>query len=362
MDSQVNHGLLRIARQRMGLSQGEAAARLNMQQVTLSRYENAISVPTEEFVELAAAVYEFPKSFFYQADPVMGGPVSVHAMWRKKQSVTRKELDEIIAELNIRILHVRRMLEAVEFIPQVTIPRLDPDKYDEDFERIAAIVRAHWLIPPGPFHDLTGVVERAGAIIIQSSLGGSAVSGITISVPGLLPIIMLNIEQPSDRARFTLAHEVGHLVMHRFPNPDMEKQANAFARALLMPANEISEAFHGRVDFRNLAALKPEWKVSMQALLYRAQSLGIVKKPQATYLWQQFNVHRMKTREPAQLDFPAETPGVIPRMIKIHLETFGYSLSDFAKILHLHTHQLDKFYDLRALDKPQAGVRLRVVQ
>ena len=347
MASFVNSGLLRIARQARGLSQGEAAAKLKIPQVTLSRYENAISSPTDEFLDRAALNYDFPVSFFEQADPVLGPPVSVHPMWRKKQSVTAREMDAIIAEFNIRILNIRRMLEGVEFTPQSTIPQMDIEEYEEDTERIAAMVRGHWLVPQGPLQDLTGLIERAGAIIIYSPLGGSSVSGVTMSAPGLRPIIMLNREQPSDRARFTLAHELAHLVMHRFPSPQMEKQANSFASAFLMPANEIRAAFRGRIDLKRLAALKPEWKVSMQALLYRAQSLGLIGHSQAVYLWRQFSIHRIKLREPAELDFPMETPGVLSRMIKLHLETFGYSMPDFARMLHLHTHQLNQFYDLR---------------
>jgi len=124
--------------------------------------------------------------------------------------------------------------------------------------RGAAVVRAHWLIPNGPLPNLTAAVERAGAVVVHSPLNGSAVSGITISVPGLLPIVLLNSEQPADRMRFTLAHEIGHLVMHRFPNPDMERQASDFASALLMPATEIKHALSARLDLRRLAALKPE--------------------------------------------------------------------------------------------------------
>jgi Zn-dependent peptidase ImmA (M78 family) len=359
----VNSGLLRIARQAKGFSQGEAAAKLNVPQVTLSRYENAISSPTDEFLNRVAVIYDLPTSFFEQTDTVLGAPVSVHPMWRKKQSVTAREMDAIIAEFNIRIIHIRRMLEGVEFTPQSTIPKLDIEEYEEDTERIAAMVRAHWLAPQGPLQDLTGLIERAGVIIIHSPLGGSSVSGVTMSAPGLLPIIILNIDQPSDRARFTLAHELGHLVMHRFPTPQMEKQADSFASALLMPANDIRTAFSGRVDLKRLAAMKPEWKVSMQALLYRAQSLGLIGHSQATYLWRQFSIHRIKLREPAELDFPMETPGVLSRMLKLHLETFGYSMPDFARMLHLHTHQLNKFYDISDVgNKSQAGPNLRLAQ
>ncbi|MCI1279949.1 MAG: XRE family transcriptional regulator [Nitrospira sp.] len=355
----VNSGLLRIARQDAGLSQGEAAERLGIPQVMLSRYENAIAIPSNNILERASNAYDVPTSFFEQTDTVLGAPVSVHPMWRKKQSITIKEMDAIIAEMNIRILQLRRMLNGVEFVPQATMPTFDAEEYGDNPERIASMVRGHWMIPRGPLQNLTEMVERAGAIVIHSPMDGSSVSGVTMAVPGLLPIILLNSEQPSDRARFTLAHELAHLVMHRFPNPSMEQQANTFASALLMPADDIRSAFmSGRIDLMRLAALKPEWKVSMQALLYRAQSLGFVTIKQAGYLWRQFNVHRIKLQEPPELNFPMETPGVLTRMIKLHLETFGYSIPEFAQMLHFYPHRLKSLYHLNDHYRPQQGVGL----
>jgi Zn-dependent peptidase ImmA (M78 family) len=90
--------------------------------------------------------------------------------------------------------------------------------------------------------------------------------------------------------RFTLAHELGHLVMHRFPTENMETEANEFASTLLMPSADMRSAFLGRrVTLELLAALKPEWKVAMQALLMRATSLKCVSPNQARYLWQQIS-------------------------------------------------------------------------
>jgi len=80
----VNSGLLRIARQDAGLSQGEAAERLGIPQVMLSRYENAIAIPSNNILERASNAYDVPTSFFEQTDTVLGAPVSVHPMWRKK--------------------------------------------------------------------------------------------------------------------------------------------------------------------------------------------------------------------------------------------------------------------------------------
>lgn len=361
MANHVNSGLLRIARLRNGVSQGEAAARLGVPQVTLSRYENGVTVPGDDFIIRAAMVYGLPSSFFRQPDPVFGAPVSVHPMWRKKSDVTVRELDRIVAEINIRIMHIRRMLESVEYTPHANIPKLDPEDYGGDINQIAGIVRSHWLLPSGPVENLTAVAEKAGAVVVLSALGGATVSGVTVSVPGLLPIILLNEEQPGDRLRFTLAHEIGHLVMHRFPNPTMETEANDFASALLLPEADVTIALRGKLDLRRLAALKPEWRVSMQALLYRAQSLGLIEKEKAAWLWRQFAMSRMRLREPPELDFPPEKPAVVSRMVRFHLDTFGYSTSEFAELLHVHEHQLSEFYDLTAHPVVQ-GMRLRLVR
>ena len=78
-------------------------------------------------------------------------------------------------------------------------------------------------------------------------------------------------------------------------------------------------------------------------------------------MWRQFNIGRMRMREPAELDFPAEQPGVVARMVRLHLDTFGYVAAEFAKLLHIHEKQLGEFYDLTA--KPTiSGLRLRVVR
>jgi plasmid maintenance system antidote protein VapI len=48
-------------------------------------------------------------------------------------------------------------------------------------------------------------------------------------------------------------------------------------------------------------------------------------------------------------------------MVRLHLETFGYSMADLAKILHIHEKQLAEFYDLKST-AAVPGLRLRVVR
>ncbi|HML29737.1 MAG TPA: XRE family transcriptional regulator [Hyphomicrobium sp.] len=354
--------MLRLARQRKGFTQRYASERLGIVQPVLSRYENGISDPDDALLLKAAQVYEVPAEFFQIKETVYGPPVSVHPMTRAKADVTGRELDMVTAELNVRVMQIRRFLEGVDFDPSRSLPFLDVEENGSP-ERIAGIVRAHWGIGSGPLKNLTGYVESAGIIVGMSDFSGSSISGITFKVPGQPPLVLLNKNHPSDRLRFTLAHELGHIVMHRFPTPAMEDEANHFASALLMPERDIRAAFAGRkITLQVLASLKPEWKVAMQALLVRVKSLNIIDNNQARYLWQQISARGWRLREPPELDFPQEDPSVLRSMIKAHLSVLGYSLAELSKIVPLREEDFVSMYGLD-VDAPakRATPKLRIV-
>jgi plasmid maintenance system antidote protein VapI len=70
---------------------------------------------------------------------------------------------------------------------------------------------------------------------------------------------------------------------------------------------------------------------------------------------------KMRLREPPELDFPVEEAAIISRMLRLHLDTFGYSANDLARLLHVYERQLNEFYDLSAKPTVQ-GMRLRLVR
>lgn len=352
--------MLRLARQRLGFTQKLAAERLGIVQPVLSRLENGISEADDALLGRASDVYRVPAGFFHVREAVFGPPVSVHAMLRGKADVTSREVDAITAELNIRVMQLRRFLEAVDFEPTADVPVMDVEQYGTA-ERIAETVRRHWQVPSGPIRNLMRLVEKAGVIVATSEFGGAAVSGVTFRVPGRPPLILLNANHPGDRLRFTLAHELGHLVMHRFPTPDMEQEANEFASALLMPAADVRPAFNGRrVTIELLASLKPEWKVSMQSLLMRASSVGAITSNQSRYLWQQISARGWKLREPAGLEIAPERASVLDSIIRTHLDALGYSVSELSSLIPLHEEEFISMYGAAA--DPDTRPKLRIVR
>lgn len=346
MQREFNTGLLRMARQARGWSQAELSRQSGVSQANLSKLENGLIGSTEDVVGRVAKALRFPESFFFQDHRLIGLPISVHPMYRKRASVGQKAIDRLEAELNIRLMHLRRLLVAAEFEPELPLPRMDPDDFGGDPERIAELVRRTWLVPSGPLYDLIGWIERAGCIVILCDFAALSVDGITVQAPDTPPCIFLNRNQPADRQRFTLAHEIGHIVMHRVPSPDMEDEANAFASALLMPAREIRQKLGGRLTLQRLAALKPVWRVSMNALLYRAKTVGAITSSQSGYLWRQMSSMGYRKVEPPELDFAPEEVGVLPEVIRIHLEDLGYGIEDLCTILHSEEGDLRRMHPL----------------
>lgn len=356
--------MLRLARQRRGVRQNEAAKKLGVTPTDLSRIENDAKEPSVDLLEKAAVAFGVPIDFFALTDRIYGAPVSVHPMWRKKADVTAGELDAVIAELNVRIMHLRRLLQSTDINSVRTIPQLDIEQYGSP-EKIAGVLRAHWMLPAGPISNLTQILEEAGIVIVHSRLGGSSISGVTFRVPGLPPLIVLNSDQPADRMRFTMSHELAHIVMHQFPTPTMEKEANEFASCFLVPTKDVAPHFGpGRVDLPKLAALKRIWKVSMASLVFAADRAGKLTTSQKNYLWQQFSMAGIRTSEPPELDFPPEQPTIVPSLLRIHIENLGYSIGELAKILTMSEAELPEFYDMVELlgTTPNRPTGLRVVK
>ena len=112
-------------------------------------------------------------------------------------------------------------------------------------------------------------------------------------------VIGVNSTHAPTRQRFTIAHELGHLVMHKGQpvfvdrlvrmnlrdgsSSDEEVDANAFAASLLMPRNLILQAINRifeqtpRIGPGDLAdELAGVFRVSPEAMRYRLENLGIV--------------------------------------------------------------------------------------
>lgn len=329
-----NPDLLKVARQAAGKSQAALASSLEITQAAISKMEAGLLQPSAEVLARLAEQLDVPQSFFFEQDRVVGLPVSVQ--YRKRASVGQRATEQVEAAVNLRLFQLRRLLRSVDVTRELELPCVDPDEAPGgSAASVAILLRRMWLVPRGPIRNLTDYVERAGVVVIPCDFQALGVDGLTYSVNGLPTCVFLNSQMPGDRQRFTLAHELGHVVMHRLPNAEMERQADEFAAELLMPAADIRSAFATGVSLVRLAELKQIWRVSMGALLVRAKSLGVLSEEGSTHLWKQMSRAGYRTAEPESLAVVPETPRVFDDIVKTHLGHLGFSVGDLAEALHM---------------------------
>lgn len=359
MSEVFNPSLLLLARQYRERSQSEVARAAGLNQGHYSRIENGLlpEGPSAENVERIANALSFPPTFFFQSEKVAGLPLSVHPMHRKKQSVSDRTLKRVHAELNFRLMHVRKLLSAVETETVLPLPWIDVDEGGGPRE-IAKTLRTAWMIPQGPVHSLTEYIERAGILVVWCDFN-APIDGVTMRVQGLPACIFLNKSAPADRMRFSLAHELGHIIMHRVPTDTIEDEANTFAAEFLVPEKELRrDLIGGKLTLERLARLKARWRVSMQFILFQAQEIGCLASYQSQYLWKKISRLGWRTREPAETDFPHEEPSLFPRVLNLHLDELGYGLNELAELFRFNSNDLRGMYGIQQVTEEKRFLRL----
>jgi Zn-dependent peptidase ImmA (M78 family)/transcriptional regulator with XRE-family HTH domain len=355
----INPEMLTIARESRGFTQAELSARAQVTQGQISKIESGAAQPSAEVLSALAHALAYPESFFRQNGRMYGPSIS-EFFHRKKASVSVRALDKIHAQINIRRLQIGHLLRSWEL--EEKMPRFDVEDFGGDPEEVARAVRAQWGLPRGPVKDVVGVIEDAGGVVIRLRFDTNLVDAVSWWVPGGPPLFIVNDTLPADRERLSLVHELGHVVMHDSIRPDMEGEANRFAAAFLMPAEDIrSQLDH--VSMHSLAGLKGHWRVSMQALLKRAEDLGLITAGQARYHWIQMGRAGYRTREPAELDFPKEEPSTLQDLVDVHCDELGYTLGDLSQLLHWEPREVVQNYQVKSSAfAPEDKPRLRVMK
>lgn len=351
---EYNYKMIVLARESRGLGQQELAEMIGTNAGNLSRIEKGTQTIMQDMIEKICKALDYPLHFFKQEKEAMD---LTSSYYRKKMQLPKKELLKAEAQMNIYGFNIEKLLESVELL-EPNYPRFDLEKEGTP-EQAAQYVRQFWEVSEGRIENLVDLLEDNGILVVNMDFEGASIDGLSIITANNNPIIFINRAIPADRYRLTLAHEFGHLVLHIgkevSPERDTEKEAFLFGAELLMPGKEIKEQLYD-LDIEKLKTLKPLWKISMGALIKRAQVLGTITDNQYQYLWKQMTKLGYKKREPEELDFPREQPTLLKEMIDKHIEDPSLEYSEAELAMHLCLN-LDEFKE-KFLNK----TRLRIIR
>ncbi|MGW3931128.1 helix-turn-helix domain-containing protein [Streptomyces microflavus] len=335
---------LRTLRMLMGLTQKELESIAGVTQSMISGIERGDKTASEETLQAVASATGTPYNFFL-VDPDDLPTDTLH--FRRKASAPAKEVDRVKATAR-EAYRVASQLIAETRMRHLPLPRAEGEIDDVSIETLAAETRdALGVARDGILKHVIRTCERAGIPVVPLVLVDAAGeqedvaighSGVSCWRGAVDPqLIAYFATDAGDRQRFTVAHELGHLVLHPARRAISAKQAEAeahrFAGAFLIPEDQAREALSGNFTLRNLAVLKSNWGISMQALIERAFGLSLIDSTRRSSLYRQMGTNQWRSREPVTVH--PERPALM-RMMMTRRFGASPSLRQAAEELGLH--------------------------
>jgi Zn-dependent peptidase ImmA (M78 family) len=343
---------LKTARVASGLSLRDLEASIGNRVTAqaIGKYERNESMPSSGVLIALAAALGVSEDYLLSPDELVLKGVE----FRKKEIASKREE----AFVEGRTLHLLERYLAVEDALGLASVVWDrpreapyPVRAVTDAENAARALRTHWGLGIDAIPSMVELLEERGIKVLSIELGD--IDGLTANVRRKngesVPVIVVKKSAWAERKRFTLAHELGHMVMD-VPPAITEKAAHHFAGAFLMPA----EALWGEIGKRRtsislgeLLHLKQLFGASFQCIAYRCRDLQIIGEPTFRSLFKIFAQRGWRSPpylEPGAIDPKEEEPKRLKRLCFRALaegvvgearaaELIGVSVRDLARLM-----------------------------
>lgn len=347
---------IRQARISRSMSILELANRLEVSKQAVSQYELGKIEPSKAILNLISNVLKYPVSYFYKTMPPEETADSAVFF---RSGKTTKVKSYRAAKEKIKVFNeISAYLEKFIDFPVINFPKMEWLDAEEslDFEKIeetALILREHWGLGVNPINNLIGTIEKNGITVSRMDLELSKIEGFSIW-HNSRPLIFLCEDKDSNvRIRFSAAHELGHLILHAdtFTDDDtriknlherLEVEANVFAGAFLLPKETFSkDIYSSSID--HFIRLKSKWKVSISAMIYRCETLGLLSSNQIKYLKNQMTIRGYWRQEPLDSTLQIEKPVAYKQAVNILLENNIITSHDFIEETGIYSNELEKY-------------------
>lgn len=341
---------IRQARLAAGLTLTALGDLIGVSHTAVQKYEKGLLVPSSSILLKIARACKVCTEYFFRTHHIQ----LLKPEFRKLSTFGKKAQEALLFKVTAMMEQRIELLNAFPRPPftPFQIPKglkKDIQSFDE-LEDLANQVRTIWQLGLNPIADLTDTLEGLGLFVLVVEEDNPKFSGLTATVRteggAEYPIIVVSSLWPGDRQRFTLAHELGHLLLQNrlSPHLDEEKACDCFAGAFLAPKVAIEQALGKKrqaLEWNELYVLKQELGLSMLGCLIRAKQCHIIAEPTYLKMMKVFSMQGWRKEEPGEA-LPVETPNLFLQLVYRALAEQHISESKAAELLGIPLMQLHR--------------------
>ncbi|TCD53745.1 ImmA/IrrE family metallo-endopeptidase [Alloscardovia theropitheci] len=280
---------------------------------TLSKILNRQKEAPDSLFERVSDNSGYPLEFFQRDTSI---PPAYELTYRHTSRTTIQELNAIAAEYSLlsdvadTLAGKMNIKSKAGWIDQIA-PKTESITH-ADIERLASLARQYMNLPAhGAVSNVTRALERCGIVVAplhaltpddaDTKLSSDGVTH-PLSNDELLSIGFKEDSNAGDRDRFTKAHELGHLILHKYRRlerySEMEREAHAFAGAFLMPEDDAKTLINPNIMLSDFLQLKASWGISIAALISRGYDMNILSRDRWRSLYMQLSARGWRKTEP----------------------------------------------------------------
>ncbi|SFM05238.1 helix-turn-helix domain-containing protein [Halanaerobium salsuginis] len=308
----------------------ELADKIGVTKQAVSQYEKGVISPKPEVLFKLISTLNFPMDFFKEEDLV--NSKIENTFFRALLSTKNLDLatQEVKPEIIVRIYDF--LSNYLDF-PKLDLPDLKNIE-TKDIEDVAGMLRSYWKLNENPISNMVSLLEKKGVIVSSLATDSHKIDAFTqiqtIADMQYYCVVLGNDKQSMVRRAFDAAHELGHIILHnKLVNikdlskeefKKIEKEANQFAAAFLLPRNAFYADLINPTNLDSYLKLKKKWKVSIAAMVMRAKQLGRISSKQYQNLMKQISYRKWRRNEPYDDIWKVQRPQLFKKAIEILIE------------------------------------------
>ena len=290
---------IKQARILQAMSLQDLADRIGVSKQMISKYEKGDSIPPSKMLIKLAKALEVKMDYFFLPSSVELGEIN----FRKKNSFSIKKINALKEKIKIELSNYLEIENILQINNSFENP-LEKRKVStiNDIEGIVSQLRTEWKIGFDPIHNIIQLLEDKEIKIIEIEEPENNFDGLATIINGKYPVIVLNKSFSVERKRFTLLHELGHLLLE-LPECDekfVENICNMFAAEFLFPQNLVIKEFGNKRDsisLRELVEVQKKYGISIRAIIYRLKDANIFSENRLAEFYKKLNFNPTLKKE-----------------------------------------------------------------
>lgn len=314
----------------------ELAQKMKCERQVISMYENNKLKPSDNIIKRIAKELYFPSKFFLEKEKkIIQGSSYFRALLTTNKKYRKKQVERM------------EFLSQIYFFLQdyIEFPTLNlPNCFYKTPEEAALLLREAWGLGLKPINNLIYEVEKHGIIVtgFPTSIDYIDTFSQMIDIEGKTMYLIgySNNNTSASRLHFDIAHELGHICLHEWSEDvealekqefkDRESEANRFASTFLLPEETFKiDAKRTPLRIPNYTELKRKWKVSIQAMIRRSYSLGIISMDEYQSMIRTLQRRGLRKSEPLDDELLTSLPALLKTAVLMLLNEKVFTPKEF---------------------------------